>query len=192
MEILYAFVILAGIVILIVVLVAVRLILREPRHKAAWAPITAMINGAYSGTMGLLHYRYKVTGVYQGIPVEAFIDAHSAEDVAEFFDYHLRINCVSMGRDWVFRMTPASTADNGRDWYFESKDEALAQRLNDAATIEFKEGDPRGSIVRYEAAALEYEKSVDTDNSVPAPNEFESQFKLLTDLAELNSRINTN
>jgi hypothetical protein len=192
MEILYAFLILAGVVFAIVVLVAVRLILREPRHKAAWAPITNLINGVYSGTMGALHYRYKVTGVYQDIPVEAFIDAYSAEDVQDFFNYHLRINCVSMGRDWVLRFTPSNNADQGRDWYFESKDEALAQRLNDAATIEFKENDPRGSMVKYEAAALEYEKSVDTDNSVPTPSEFELQFKLLTDLAELNSRVNTN
>jgi hypothetical protein len=192
-DIIYAFLALAATGIAIMLFIAVGHILREPRHKAAWAQISGLIGGIYSSRIGAMYYRYQVSGNYQGRPVDVFIETHSTEDEPNFYTYHLRIKAGTRGHDWMLRFGDTEIPSLGRKWYFESRDGELERRLTEAVDVELLEKDSAGNPnVQYRAdkQALEYERFVDGDTSVPTPDKFKEQFNLLTHLAELNEKLN--
>ena len=103
MDIVYAFLALATVFGLLLLLIILGHTLREPRHKAAWAQLSGMIGGTYSSKIGAMYYRYQISGNYHSIPVEVFIETHSWDDDPNTYTYHLRIK-AGVGRyDWVLR-----------------------------------------------------------------------------------------
>jgi len=192
MDIVYAFLALAAVFGFLLLLIILGHTLREPRHKAAWAQLSSMIGGIYSSRIGAMYYRYQISGNYQSVPVEIFIETHSWDDEPNTYTYHLRINAGAGSHDWIIRFRDAEVHSPGRSWDVESRDETLEQRLIQMDDIELIAKDSGSAIVQYKAeeGAMEYERSVDGDTSVPTPDEFRAQFSLLKHLSELNEKLN--
>ena len=194
MEAFYVLLFVGGVIVVMVLALNVRRTRRDPERKVAWTPISNLIGGGYSSTSGFTYNRYKISGSYQGRPVEVFIEAHAAEDMPTFYSYHLKIKVGSNRYDWAIRYgEPKYLATQaGRYWHVQSIYPALTKRLADAGAIELVKQATGKPHVSYNADAgtLEYERSVESDTSIPAPAEFAAQFNLLTQLADLNEKLN--
>jgi hypothetical protein len=192
MDIVYAFLALAGVFGALLILITLVHRLREPKHTAAWAQISSMIGGTYSSKIGLMYYRYKISGHYEGLPVEAFIEAYTPEDDPNYYNYHLRIKAGVGRQGWALAPNYIQTLDAGRGWDGESRDDELERSLIDGGHLELLMKDSGSPLVRYKAdeGFMEYKKSVDRDTSVPTPDEFTAQFNLLKHLSELNKKLN--
>ncbi len=192
MDIIYAFLALAAVFGFILLVITLSHILREPRHKAAWAQLSSMIGGIYSSKIGAMYTRYKISGNYQSIPVEVFIEAHSWEDDPDTYTYHLRLKAEGGRHDWRLRFRDTKVLGADRSWDVESRDEALERRLIEAGDIELITKDSGSPSVRYKAdeGTIEYERLVDGDTSVPTPDEFRVQLNLLKHLSELSEKVN--
>ena len=189
MDIVYAFLILAAVFGFLLLLITVGHRLREPKHRAAWAQISSMIGGTYSSKIGAMYYRYKISGHYQGMPVEAFIEAYTPEDDPNYYNYHLRIEAGRGRQDWMLGL---QTTDGSKGLAAECRDIALKRSLIDAGHLELLMKHSGSPLVMYKAdeGIMEYKKSVDGDTSVPTPDEFMAQFDLLKHLSELNKKLN--
>ena len=151
-----------------------------------------LIGGTYSSKIGAMYYRYKISGHYQGIPVEAFIETYTPEDDPNIYNYHMRIETGVGRQNWTMGSKDTQAPDASRRCDGENGDESLERRIIEAADFELLTKDSGSPLVRYKAGEgiLEYKKSVDGDTSVPTPDEFAAQFNLLMRLSELNQKLN--
>jgi len=146
-------------------------------RKAAWRHVVEAIEGTYQDT--------KIRGTHQGKSVEVFLNNGGYE--IDIYSYFIRLKVPIQGFDWRVDFIAHS-----RTLEIRSDEEELKDKLAEAGLITLIQSVSGHPQVRYRAdkGTIEYEMLVGDDSYVPSADEFQTQLNLLTQLAELNSKLN--
>jgi hypothetical protein len=155
---------------------------KGPNRVESWKETVSLIQGTDK--------RGKISGIYQGRPVEVFLSNHGYE--IDFYFYHLRLKVPIQGFDWTIQFDTTTFLDPTKRWHIKTDNEALKQRLKESGAVELVKQYPGHPKVSYRAdkGSLEYESFANDDTYVPARDEFQRHLNLMTQLAELNEQIN--
>ena len=153
-------------------------------YAKLWGRIAGLVNGTSKGS--------RMTGTYQGAPVEAEIKMFSDDDETTYF-YKLSLTPGGRGQDWSVRYGGEKLFGSGeKHWHVKTKDDALKDRLVAARVLELVAVRPQHCEVKYKAklGMLVYQESARNARDVPAPEQFKAQLELLARLAEINRQVN--
>lgn len=133
-----------------------------------------------------------MTGAYNGMPVQARINAVSSDDSTEYF-YELTLTPGAQGKDWALSYTGDKMLGLGaKSWHIKTKDEALQQRLASLGVLDTIQQWPSTPEIVHKArpGTLKYEQQVNSMFALPAPDQFKAQLDLLARLAQINAQAN--
>ena len=154
------------------------------KYAQLWPALASMVDGTFKSS--------KMTGTYNGMPVQARINAVSNDNSTEYF-YELTLTPGAQGKDWALSYTGDKLLGLGeKHWHIKTKDHALEQRLSALGVIDLIE-DWRGHPnVTYKSkhGILKYETRVHNAFELPAPDQFKAQLDLLARLAQINAQAN--
>ena len=168
----------------IAVLVVVFMKKANAKYAQLWAPLASVVSGTSKGS--------KLTGTFNGMPVQARINAVSDDNSTDYF-YELVLTPGAQGKDWSLSYTGDKLLGMGaKSWHVKTKDEGLKQRIADGgamATIQQWPGFPE---VTYKAkqGTLKYAIQVNGMYALPSADEFKAQLGLLAGLADVNRQVN--
>lgn len=153
-------------------------------YAKLWGRIAGLVNGTSKGN--------RMTGTYQGAPVEAEIKMFSDDDETTYY-YKLSLAPGGRGQDWSVRYGGERLFGSGKQhWHVKTKDDALKARLVAARVLELVAVRPQHTEVNYKAklGTLVYQEDATGAFDVPAPEEFKAQLELLARLADVNRQVN--
>lgn len=154
------------------------------KYTQLWSTLAGTIQGSAQGN--------KLTGTYNGVPVQARINSVSDDNSTDYY-YELTVTPGMQGKDWSLSYTGDKMLGLGaKSWHVKTKDEALKQRLMDAGAIRTMDSWQGHPSVVYKAknGALKYETKVNGMFAIPSADEFKAQLDLLTHLGTINGQAN--
>lgn len=182
---LIAFAAVVGVIALVVPLVLFFNKRNKEKYAQLWAPLATLINGSSTGNT--------MTGTYNGVPVQAKINAVSdSENSTEYF-YQLTVTPGTQGQDWSLAYTGDKLLGMGKkSWHIKTKNEALKQRLTESGAVAALEQWGSYPEVAYKAkqGTLKYETKVNGMFSLPSIEQFQAQLELMQHLAQTNRQVN--
>lgn len=149
-----------------------------------WPSLASQVEGAFKGR--------KMTGTYNGMPVQAQINTVSNDDSTDYY-YALTLDTGAQGKDWSLNYAGTKMLGMGQKaWQVKTRDEALKQRLIDQGAISTMEQWNEYPSVSYKTkqGTLKYETQVRTMHALPSAEQFKAQLELLSHFSGINQRAN--
>lgn len=150
-----------------------------------WPDLATVINGSFKGT--------KMTGTYQGFPVEAKVTAQtSAKGTQARHFFEIRMGGVgSTASDWAV-WHGVGLMNISPQWHVDAKDERLTQQLAQSGAVAAIQRWGDSTDVRHDAGAgvLKYKKRIADLYALPTRDQFKNQLDLLMHLANFNRQPN--
>jgi hypothetical protein len=156
------------------------------RYAQLWGGLAPLVAGAHKGS--------RMTGTYQGTPVQAVIRAVSGgENTRTTYYYECTATPGGQGGDWRAEYGGEKLFGFGeKRWHVNAKDDALKDRLAREGVLARMEGWAQSVSLRYKAGkgTLTIHYPTRDAFSIPSPEQFQTQLDLLAWAADVNRRVN--
>jgi len=155
------------------------------KYQELWSAVAGTVNGTVKGN--------SLTGTYNGVPVQARINAVSDDNSSTYY-CEITLSPGAQGKDWSLSYSGEKLLGTGaKSWQIKTKDNALKQRLAEAGALAAMQNWPVYPEVIYKSGrgSLKYEEVVGGMYAVPDAPEFQARLELLARLAEINKQVNT-
>ena len=166
---------------------------KNARFAKAWASLQPIINGKVHEDGGGAATSYLV-GTYQGWQVQASMmpnrNMYSGESGHYYNHFDVALLGVPGKQDWSFEYHAPIMGFGKSGWHVETKDQALAERLERANLIAALAGMGQPKIIYQQRnGLLKYEADI-TPLEVPTPEMFQKKLEILLWLAKVNEEVN--